>query len=92
VENIARVRKLSCHFVCIVLLNYDIETNCIMPIRLVVEILSKLGSTWKLGSGGLGGREEVVQRVSAYIFTSQGSQGQGIGMDLYNSSPVAREI
>ncbi|KAF7185742.1 Fatty acid synthase subunit beta [Pseudocercospora fuligena] len=35
---------------------------------------------------------EVEQPVSSYVFTGQGSQEQGMGMDLYNSSPVAKEV
>ena len=38
------------------------------------------------------GEAEVEQPVSAYVFTGQGSQEQGMGMDLYNSSAVAREV
>ncbi|KAJ1924023.1 fatty acid synthase alpha subunit Lsd1 [Tieghemiomyces parasiticus] len=40
----------------------------------------------------LDGTAEVDQPVTAYVFTGQGSQEQGMGMTLYESSEVARSI
>jgi fatty acid synthase subunit beta len=38
------------------------------------------------------GEAEVEQPTTSYVFTGQGSQEQGMGMDLYASSPVAKEV
>ena len=38
------------------------------------------------------GRAIIEQPVTAYVFTGQGSQEQGMGMDMYEKSPVAKEV
>jgi fatty acid synthase subunit beta len=38
------------------------------------------------------GECEVEPIATAYIFTGQGSQEMGMGMDLYETSPAAREV
>ena len=38
------------------------------------------------------GSAEVSQPSTVYVFTGQGSQEPGMGMDLYNSSPAARAV
>ncbi|ODV67313.1 beta subunit of fatty acid synthase [Hyphopichia burtonii NRRL Y-1933] len=40
----------------------------------------------------LSGEAEIEQPITTYVFTGQGSQEQGMGMDLYNSSEVARDV
>ncbi len=42
------------------------------------------------GEKVLEGTAEVAQSTTVYAFTGQGSQEQGMGMGLYNSSPAAR--
>lgn len=38
------------------------------------------------------GEAEIEQPVSTFVFTGQGSQEQGMGMDLYNSSDIAKQV
>ncbi|KIJ66907.1 hypothetical protein HYDPIDRAFT_174219 [Hydnomerulius pinastri MD-312] len=40
----------------------------------------------------LEGTAEVAQPTTVYVFTGQGSQEPGMGMDLYSNSPAARAV
>ncbi|KAF9490473.1 fatty acid synthetase alpha subunit [Pleurotus eryngii] len=44
------------------------------------------------GEKVLQGSAEIAQPTTVYVFTGQGSQEPGMGMDLYNSSPAARAV
>lgn len=44
------------------------------------------------GEKVLEGTAEVAQPTTVYVFTGQGSQEPGMGMDLYNNSPAARSV
>jgi fatty acid synthase subunit alpha len=56
------------------------------------NIVVKLETVNVLGEKVLEGSAEVSQPTTAYVFTGQGSQEPGMGMDLYNTSPAARAV
>ncbi|TFK75163.1 fatty acid synthase [Pluteus cervinus] len=56
------------------------------------NIVVKIETTNGQGEKVLEGSAEVAQPVTVYVFTGQGSQEPGMGMDLYNNSPAARAV
>jgi fatty acid synthase subunit beta len=56
------------------------------------HIVVKIETINDRGEKVLEGSAEVAQSTTVYVFTGQGSQEAGMGMDLYNSSPAARAV
>ena len=56
------------------------------------NIVIRVSTANQRGEKVLEGTAEVAQPTTVYVFTGQGSQEPGMGMDLYNSSPAARAV
>lgn len=89
----SRVRAFKANFVGMVLPNDVLQTSLehigMVNGRKIIKVETKNVET---DQAVLVGEAEIEQPVTTYVFTGQGSQEQGMGMDLYNSSEVAREV
>ncbi len=92
-NHVGRVRSFHCSLVGMVLPNDDIEIK-LQHVGMVAgrKIIKVEASNKETEDKVLLGEAEVEQPATSYVFTGQGSQEQGMGMELYNSSPIAREV
>ncbi|KAK5128278.1 hypothetical protein LTR85_002945 [Meristemomyces frigidus] len=92
-NNVGRVRSFHASLVGMVLPDDTIEVK-LQHVGMVAgrKIIKVEASKAETEEKVMLAEAEVEQPVSAYIFTGQGSQEQGMGMDLYNSSAVAKEV
>ncbi|KAG5638483.1 hypothetical protein H0H81_012415 [Sphagnurus paluster] len=87
-----RVLAYNVSFVGMVLPNDELSVKVRHTGMRDGNIVVKVETFNSRGEKVLDGSAEVSQPTTVYVFTGQGSQEAGMGMDLYNSSPAARAV
>ncbi|KAJ3414301.1 3-oxoacyl-[acyl-carrier-protein] synthase [Chytridiales sp. JEL 0842] len=87
-----RVKEYKATFMGMVLPGDQLETKLSHVGMSNGKKLIKITTLNQRGEKVLEGSAEVEQPTTSYVFTGQGSQEVGMGMDLYEKSPVAKEI
>ncbi|KAL4974120.1 acyl transferase domain-containing protein [Aspergillus desertorum] len=88
-----RLRRFEARFIDMVMpkekLLVEIKHTGMIEGRMCFSILATRKET---NVRVLEGSAQVEQPKTAYLFTGQGSQSKGMGMDLYKASPVAKAV
>ncbi|KZT67951.1 hypothetical protein DAEQUDRAFT_367722 [Daedalea quercina L-15889] len=87
-----RVRAYDVAFVGMVLPRDELQVKVKHVGMRDGNIVVRVETTNSQGEKVLEGTAEVAQPKTVYVFTGQGSQEPGMGMDLYNNSPAARSV
>ncbi|KNC98227.1 phosphopantetheine-protein transferase domain [Spizellomyces punctatus DAOM BR117] len=87
-----RVKEYNVVFLNMVLPGDQLETKLYHVGMSNGKKLIKVITLNSKGVKVLEGSAEVEQPATSYVFTGQGSQEVGMGMDLYETSAIAREI
>ncbi|KAH8100945.1 fatty acid synthase [Cristinia sonorae] len=87
-----RVTSYNVTFVGMVLPGDELKVNIKHVAMRAGNMVIKIETVNQRGEKVIDGTAEVAQASTVYVFTGQGSQEPGMGMELYNNSPAAKAV